>query len=130
MGMEGKGWNILDTILLSLQLLEQILNVYLLEGKINLWILRLLTIIRILRVARLVRSLHLFDELRVIVSSIASSTSTLCWSLLLLLMMIYIFSLLFIQIILGYDDTPHHEDIHYWFSGLFRTILTMFECIV
>lgn len=128
--MEGSAWNVFDLSLVLLQVMEQILKLLSMTIAFNMAILRLLRILRVIRVARLVRAVHLFDELRVITSSIAGSTSTLLWSMVLLAMMIYIFSLVFMQIILSYGETPHHEAIHYWFGSLFRTLLTMFECIV
>merc|ERR1712113_702452 len=45
-------------------------------------------------------------------------------------MTIYIFSLVFLQVILSYGHTEHADKIKYWFGTLFRTFLTMFECIV
>merc|ERR1719188_2477651 len=50
--------------------------------------------------------------------------------MILLMMMIYIFSLVFLQVILSCGTTQHSHEIHYWFGSLFRTFLTMFECIV
>merc|ERR1719401_2932399 len=48
----------------------------------------------------------------------------------LLMMMIYIFALVFLQVILSYGHTEHADKIEYWFGTLFRTFLTLFECIV
>lgn len=132
LSMEGWRWNVLDMILVISQLLEQglILLSQSKEHRTNLGALRLMRLLRIVRIARLLRAFHLFDDLRVIVSSILSSVSSLGWSIMLLLILIYVFSLVFLQSIVGAGHTEHHEEIKYWFASLFRTFLTMFECVV
>merc|ERR1719503_336698 len=44
--------------------------------------------------------------------------------------MIYVFSVLFLQVVADSGNFSEHPSLQYWFGGLGRTILTMFECIV
>lgn len=125
--MEGRRWHLFDTMMLTCQLLEQGIQQYCV---VNLSILRLLRILRVVRIARLVRVLHLVDELRVIVRSLVNSSHTLVWSFVLLGITVYIFSVAFLRIVLDAGDTPHQDEIHYYFASLYRSCLTMFECIV
>jgi len=128
--MEGRWWNYLDTVLIAFQCMEQLLKLFSLVAPLNMGLLRMLRILRIIRVARVVRSLHLFDELRVITASVTSSAASLFWDSVLLTMTTYIASVIILQVILSAGDTPHRDDIAYWFPSLSRAFLTLFESIV
>merc|ERR1719389_709403 len=54
----------------------------------------------------------------------------LFWTLSLLMMVIYIFSVFFTQVVLDVYKTKNSEHLEYWYGRLPRTILTMFEVIV
>merc|ERR1712083_386303 len=79
---------------------------------------------------RAIRVVRLFDELRTIVASMVNSITTLLWALVLLVMMVYVFSVLSMQVILDKVDIEKDDTLKYWFGSLSRTVLTMFECIV
>mmetsp|Transcript_152775 Transcript_152775/g.265427 ORF Transcript_152775/g.265427 Transcript_152775/m.265427 type:complete len:281 (+) Transcript_152775:37-879(+) len=92
--------------------------------------LRLIRVIRLIRITRLVRLVRLVEELGTIMSSILASLTALFWTLLLLMMLMYVVSVFFTQIILELDeDAEHVEEIRYWYGRLPRSMLTMFECI-
>eukprot|EP00929_Paragymnodinium_shiwhaense_P035849 TRINITY_DN19306_c0_g2_i1.p1 TRINITY_DN19306_c0_g2~~TRINITY_DN19306_c0_g2_i1.p1 ORF type:complete len:636 (+),score=112.70 TRINITY_DN19306_c0_g2_i1:128-2035(+) len=131
MNREAWIWNWMDTLLVVTQLLEftQLLSGDIFEFMhVDTW--RMLRTVRLVRVTRLLRSFHIFDELRVIVSSILRSLSSLGWSVVLLMAVIYIFSIILLQIILTVNPSDDHEKFNYWFPGVFRTFLTLFECVV
>eukprot|EP00929_Paragymnodinium_shiwhaense_P008112 TRINITY_DN112044_c0_g1_i1.p1 TRINITY_DN112044_c0_g1~~TRINITY_DN112044_c0_g1_i1.p1 ORF type:complete len:598 (-),score=105.92 TRINITY_DN112044_c0_g1_i1:154-1947(-) len=127
---ETRHWNYLDTFLVLTQSIEQFMTAYRGSQHFNMNALRMLRALRLIRVTRLLRSFHLFDELRVIVSSIMSSASSLGWSVALLCCVIYIFTIILLQIILSVPETEHHHAFEYWFPSVFRTFLTLFECVV
>eukprot|EP00929_Paragymnodinium_shiwhaense_P059522 TRINITY_DN29801_c0_g1_i4.p1 TRINITY_DN29801_c0_g1~~TRINITY_DN29801_c0_g1_i4.p1 ORF type:complete len:640 (-),score=150.04 TRINITY_DN29801_c0_g1_i4:733-2652(-) len=63
----------------------------------NFRVLRVLRILRLVRILRVVRVLHLISELRTIVSSISGSLKSLGWTIILLLLLMYIVAVFFTQ---------------------------------
>lgn len=118
-------WNIFDLIVVLPQVLHRILEMLCTLGdSMALKILPVLRLMRLVRVARLLRVLRSFEELRTIVSSIASSMGSLCWSLLVLAIVNYSFSMLLAQLV---TDAQNPETLQPWFGGVARTMLTLFE---
>merc|ERR1719410_2607233 len=69
--------------------------------------LRVLKGLRIFRVLRVIRVLRFFRDLRMMACSIMQSLGSLCWAMLLLLVIMYLFTALFMQgIILHLQDWP------------------------
>ena len=78
-------------------------------------------------------------ELRAMVESIASSLKSLCWTLVLIGLMIYIVSVYLTQLIAdqgGMDPEKFHDqedqqilDLRYYYGGLIRTNLSLFEAM-
>mmetsp|Transcript_34123 Transcript_34123/g.54440 ORF Transcript_34123/g.54440 Transcript_34123/m.54440 type:complete len:571 (+) Transcript_34123:85-1797(+) len=126
-------WNGFDTLIVVLQISEQITIATSEIGataSTNLNSLRMLRLLRVMRILRLVRVLHLFDELRQIVASMATSFSVLLWSLLILFLVIYIFSVVFLELIANSGEDLDKLEVKKYFGSLPRTIFTMFESIV
>jgi len=94
-------WNYFDLLVVAAQLVQEAIEFFRpsSEGNDadNLRILRVLRVLRIVRIFRLVRVLHLIGELRTIVSSIMGSFRSLFWTVLLLLLMMYIVGVWFLQ---------------------------------
>lgn len=124
-----RAWNIFESIVVSLQLLEQtMLLAYGIPDDID--TLPFLRSLRIIRVVRLVRVFHHFEELNLIVTSISRTLMVLFSFIVLLSLVIYFFSILMLQIIL--DDGKRHFDlqaVHHWFGSVPRTVFTLFEAI-
>jgi hypothetical protein len=123
-------WNIFDTVVVSCQVVEQMMTFIMDCTSAKLTTLRSLRLLRIIRVVRVVRVLHLFEELRQIVGSMMSSFGVLMWSLVILFLVIYLFSVVFLQFILDAGHRADSENLKYYFASLPRTIFTMFESIV
>lgn len=131
--MKGRHWNIFDFSVVSLQLFEQISHLFaILTGNLDLSVVRMLRVLRLVRITRLIRVLRMVHELRTLVASIMGSFKSLGWTLLLLMIVIYTFSVLFTQIVLDRlkSDPPHADALHRWFGSLARTALTLFESIL
>merc|ERR1740117_1365732 len=92
--------------------------------------IRILSFLRLMRIIRLVRIVRYVEELRTIVASIVGSMMALCWTLSLLMMVIYIFSVFFTQVVVDALAVENNTKLTYWYGRLPRTILTMFEVIV
>lgn len=137
----GWRWNWFDLTLVIIQLVEVI-------GMLttnhesssaspvaNVSFLRLLRILRLFRVLRLVRLVQFIGELNTIISSIANSMKSLCWTLFLLLLMIYIVAILFTQVVFSErvlmdQDAPNARVLSHWWGTLDRSILTLYQAIL
>jgi len=131
--MKGWPWNIFDLVVVTLQLVEQVSHVLRwVNIHMNVSVIRTCRVLRLIRITRLIRVVRLVQELRMLVASILNSFKSLGWTLLLLAIVIYIFSVLFTQIVLDAidADVPVAKDLERWFGSLPRTALTLFESIL
>jgi len=135
-------WNYFDTVIVTAQVTEEVLTLVTTstsDTKADQFqILRILRLLRIVRILRVVRVLHLISELRTIVSSIMGSFKSLAWTVVLLLLMIYIVSVYFTQTISDYLIEKQTggvafdaDDAHllYFFGSLSRTILSLWQAM-
>jgi len=81
-----------------------------------------------------IRVLRFFRELRVMVCSILHTLSSLAWALILLLLIMYLFSIIFMQAAAGYmresmPDNPVINDLAYWYSSILGTMYSLFMAI-
>mmetsp|Transcript_56055 Transcript_56055/g.126489 ORF Transcript_56055/g.126489 Transcript_56055/m.126489 type:complete len:611 (-) Transcript_56055:99-1931(-) len=137
--MPGWKWNLFDSVVVGLQLVEMALHhltsVFAsVSINLNFASLRILRILRLIRIIRLVRVLRLVAELRRIVFSFVASLRPFCVTFLLLLMVIYITSVYLTQLILdhrtNHDVNPaSREALDQYFRTLGRTALTLFESV-
>lgn len=130
--MKGNHYNIMDFVLVSLQLLEVALD----PLPQNISFLRVFRIFRLLRVVRLVRILRHIRELRTLIVSIMTSLRSLLWTIVLLMLIIYMFSLYFTELVkdhLAKNENPSNheefEDLKKYFGGVGISMLYMFECL-
>merc|ERR1719359_1096393 len=93
-------WNIFDTVLVALQILEEFMA-RLIDEKdgqsAKFSYMRILRLLRLIRVMRLVRIVRLVSELKTIISSIMGSLRSLMWTLVLLILFIYIVGIFLTQ---------------------------------
>lgn len=121
------GWNFLDTFLVVFAYVEEILDSFVADAP-NISSARLLRLLRLLRMIRVLRVLRFFKDMRIMVTGILGSLKPLVWALLLLGLIIYMFSIIVLQLIqeeihnLNASDVPH-------FSSLLRLMFTLFACI-
>jgi len=103
-------WNYLDLTIVCTSFIEVIFDILLLvqadDGSdtriapTNL--LRVIRIVRVLRVMRVIKVVKFISGLTSLISSILSTLKSLLWSLLLLMMVIYVFGILFTDTAVGY----------------------------
>ena len=72
------------------------------RGNSNFRLMRLLRLGRLVRVVRIVRVVRLFRALRTLVASLAGTLKSLFWSFLLLGLLVYIFAILFTDVVLDH----------------------------
>eukprot|EP00927_Polykrikos_kofoidii_P042166 TRINITY_DN3601_c0_g2_i1.p1 TRINITY_DN3601_c0_g2~~TRINITY_DN3601_c0_g2_i1.p1 ORF type:complete len:828 (-),score=150.70 TRINITY_DN3601_c0_g2_i1:216-2624(-) len=132
----GNMWNIFDALVAMTSLFDIASRICFpdLSSK-NMSFLRILRLTRIVRITRLIRVLRIVEELRTIVSSIMGSMKSLGWTLVLLFMMIYTVAICVTQLVIDHQISMITSgevvspEISHWYGSLFRTILTLYECI-
>eukprot|EP00929_Paragymnodinium_shiwhaense_P018523 TRINITY_DN12934_c0_g1_i1.p1 TRINITY_DN12934_c0_g1~~TRINITY_DN12934_c0_g1_i1.p1 ORF type:complete len:828 (-),score=227.51 TRINITY_DN12934_c0_g1_i1:82-2565(-) len=133
-----RGWNIAESFLVAMQLVE-VFGTYVLPNEKaqaggNLQFLRLLRMLRLVRIVRLARIVRFISELRTIVSSIAGSMKSLSWTLVLISLIIFVCGVWVTQLVADYRGqvevpTELEEDFVAYYGSLFRSVLTLFQAI-
>jgi len=126
---ETMWWAWFDTFMVTNQSIDQFSK--LIEpsnGLRNMSTLRLLRLPKLLRIGRALRMLRLFEVLQVVVNSIYASVQPAFWALVLLLMLVYVFSVFFLQII-G-DSSNQSDELEEYFSSMGGTILVLFDALI
>eukprot|EP00929_Paragymnodinium_shiwhaense_P002185 TRINITY_DN102397_c0_g1_i1.p1 TRINITY_DN102397_c0_g1~~TRINITY_DN102397_c0_g1_i1.p1 ORF type:complete len:814 (+),score=155.03 TRINITY_DN102397_c0_g1_i1:130-2571(+) len=139
---DGWMWNYFDTFVVFAQLLEYGLEFVAASSQLDagqIKQMRVLRVLRLLRILRVVRILHLISELRTIVSSIVGSFKSLGWTVILLLLMIYIVAIFFTQSITerfvmhGEPDVSQfnadENALRNYFGSLGRAVLTLWQAM-
>ncbi|CAJ1413572.1 unnamed protein product [Effrenium voratum] len=122
-------WNALDTVLVLLALVEEVLVlVWTTESQLS--GLKILRMVRLARILRIVRVVRFFSELRVMVNGVIGSAKSLCWALLLLLLVNFLFGVVFMQLSMEYLETINPQaELRQYFGSLPRTMLTLYQAI-
>lgn len=139
------GWNIFDLVLVVAAFIEEILTVVT-EQSINLSAMQFLRIMRLVKVLRIVRVMRVFNDLRKMVTGILGALRSLAWCLLLLLLIMYTFSVCMMQVAADELSKNKKEDLEWvddmtlsqstiseiqrFFGSLIQSIFTLFQAIV
>ncbi|CAE7864888.1 Cacna1c [Symbiodinium microadriaticum] len=131
-------WNWLDLFVVTSSWIELAVDIVspdheTLGANSNLRIMRLLRLGRLVRVVRIVRVVKLFRALRTLVYSLLGTLKSLFWSFLLLILIIYIFGILFTDVVLNHlweeGRTAESENVQQYFGTLYASIITLFRSI-
>eukprot|EP00929_Paragymnodinium_shiwhaense_P051451 TRINITY_DN25890_c0_g2_i1.p1 TRINITY_DN25890_c0_g2~~TRINITY_DN25890_c0_g2_i1.p1 ORF type:complete len:1165 (-),score=239.14 TRINITY_DN25890_c0_g2_i1:263-3757(-) len=132
-------WNIFDITVVCLQLSEEILALFTgsaREEKVgNLNFIRVLRVLRLARIIRVFRLLRYLQELRAMLLSIVSSLRSLCWTICLLLFLIYILSVYVTQLIADTSVArpnildPEISELPRYFGSLPACVLSLFQAM-
>jgi len=120
-------WNVFDATLVLLQLGEQILGFFANVGVNKL--MRILQILRLVRIVRMVRMLHLISELRALMASLAGSLRSLCWTVLLLMLIMYGTGVCLTQVVSDQRAARGVEFQDELIGSLGVTMLTLYQAI-
>mmetsp|Transcript_27948 Transcript_27948/g.64503 ORF Transcript_27948/g.64503 Transcript_27948/m.64503 type:complete len:936 (-) Transcript_27948:33-2840(-) len=129
-------WNMFDTVVVLLQIVEEIMNLVANSISVNFSFLRIIRILRLIRVIRLIRILRLITDLRTLVTSLAGSIKAFGWTVILLFMLIYTVAIFFTQLVtdhrLGLNDEELARPSHLpqYFDSLGSTILALYQSIL
>jgi voltage-gated sodium channel len=116
-------WNVLDFFLVAYGYSEMILG-----GLTITWLrsLRLFRMVRVLRVLKLAKSMK---ELRLILSCLLGSFVNLLWSIVMILIIVFMFSLVFVQETAAHLESTEarEEELMLRFGSVERCMLNLFE---
>lgn len=126
-------WNLLDTILVSIAVVEEFLALVM-TSALQMSGLKILRMVRLARILRIVRVVRFFSELRVMVNGVIGSGKSLCWALLLLVGVNFLFGVVFMQLSVEFLENSEassssHSDLLRYFGSLPRTMLTLYQAI-
>eukprot|EP00928_Gymnodinium_smaydae_P032006 TRINITY_DN23302_c0_g1_i1.p1 TRINITY_DN23302_c0_g1~~TRINITY_DN23302_c0_g1_i1.p1 ORF type:complete len:561 (-),score=72.19 TRINITY_DN23302_c0_g1_i1:269-1951(-) len=138
----GRGWNIFDTFIVGLQLVDEVANAVTgSDSPINggsatnfMRLARLVRLLRILRVLRLVRFVH---ELRKLLYLLIASMSSFIWTVVLLFGVIYMMSVLLTQLVIDFapkvDDlqqlSPSQIALNKYFGSVVDSSFSLFKAV-
>lgn len=105
----------------------------------NLRLVRILRMGRLLRVFRVIRVVRIFKALRKLVASLVDTTKSLIWAMFLLGLIIYIFSILFTDIVLDFleenlnntsADADVQDNLQWYFGNIYTSGETLFRSLL
>jgi hypothetical protein len=131
-------WNIFDTVVVVLQVIEVFVSGAVDKQTHLGGVIRISRAVRILRLVSALRSCRSF---RVLVTAIAGTLKNCAWAVVLLLLVIYVFSIIFTQSVVdflrdrtsdsGFDpDRDPQSDLRIYFGSLPRSVFTLYKSII
>jgi len=128
--MSGCAWNWFDFFVVLLMLMEELTDA--LQKVVDLQAMRVLRILRLIRVVRMVRIIHLIGELRTLATSIASSLKSLAWTVVMLMLLMFIVGVTLTQIVSDFrisnsEPGDHHGELGSKFGSVFISMLTLYQ---
>jgi len=135
--MYGWGWNVFDSVLISMQLIEETLTVIVTQNGFGgmYGSADVLRVVRVLRTIRAVRVLHVMkfaSDLQMLVSCVMQSFRAFFWSLGLVMMVLYVFGVYLTQLVTQKRlSNPDHEypELLLWFRSLPIAVLSLFQAL-
>jgi Ca2+-binding EF-hand superfamily protein len=130
------GWNLFDLTLVLLQLGE-VVGVAIGAmvageegGGRQLAAVQLLRFMRIMRIVRLLRMLRFMHELRLVLSAVLNCFRPFLWTMLLLLLFIYVFGVFLTQLVLNYRIVhASNANLERYYGHLVLSLLSLFESV-
>jgi len=127
-------WNLLDFTVVGFQAVSEILEWTESSWNVSFGYLRVLRSLRIIRMVRLARLMHFIRELRPLVASVAATLKSLCWTMALIGLMIYMIGVLISQVIV--EQARHNPIILHkgapleiFYGSLGRTLLSLYQAM-
>jgi len=132
--MTGCAWNVLDIILVLAQVTEEVLlAVADSDGQDNADVMRAVRILRVIKVLRLVGTVRMAEDLQLLINCLLLSLKQFLWSVLLLLLAIYVMAVYVTQAASAYRmEQPtgtYAEQITRWWGSMPQSILSLFQGI-
>lgn len=123
-------WNAMDAGLVTVALVEEsIMLVAASTESVDLSGLKVLRTLRLARILRIVKVVRFLSELRIMVNGVIGSARSLCWALLLILLVNFLFGVFFMQLSIDYLETKEDQALTKFFGSLPRTMMTLYQGI-
>mmetsp|Transcript_778 Transcript_778/g.1443 ORF Transcript_778/g.1443 Transcript_778/m.1443 type:complete len:639 (+) Transcript_778:127-2043(+) len=138
-------WNYLDLVIVSTSILEAVFSIALVgtdDGSSKSVVIRYVRILRLVRVIRIMKVIRFIGGLRTLVQSILGTLKSLMWSIILLLIIMYVFSILFTDAVTSQvqdsllldeidtvDSARSLVSSHEIFGTLFLSMSTLYQSI-
>ncbi|CAE7734014.1 Scn9a, partial [Symbiodinium pilosum] len=134
--MHACAWNIIDLVLAILQIIEEVLAIAadrLDPSYQNTSVMRAVRMMRGVKVLRLVRAVRYARDLQLIVSCLILSLRTFLWSVLLLVMTIYVMAIYVTQACnlrrFENPDADGNDLLKQWWGDIFTSMLSVFQAL-
>ncbi|CAK9070144.1 unnamed protein product [Durusdinium trenchii] len=126
-------WNVMDAALVAVAIVEEVILVMVAasaESSVDLSGLKVLRMLRLARILRVVKVVRFFSELRIMVNGVIGSARSLCWALLLIMLVNFLFGVFFMQLSIDYlEETSQDQALMKYFGSLPRTMMTLYQAI-
>jgi len=133
-------WNYLDLVIVGTSAVEMVFDIILAievgdsADLTQTRLMRSIRIVRVLRVMRVIKVVKFISALTSLVSSILSTLKSLLWSLVLLLMVMYVFAILFTDTVIGHVQEVGQGDqtevqLLTYFGSLHLSMHTLFRSV-
>lgn len=128
----GFAWGGFDILAVGLQLVEEVYRGAARDGEQGEGVsgVSIIRVLRLIRVMRVIRIIRFFGELRTLVVSIMNSMRSLFWTIVLLLLGIYLVAVYFTQLMLDLrlsGDDGRASELNQYFGSLPRSMLTLYS---
>lgn len=131
--MSGWQWNIFDSIIVGVQVSEQIITFATRDDRalMNFSVARVIRSLRLIRLLRVARVLRGIGELRILVLSIMSAMQSLAWTVVLLTLMIYTLAIYLTQMVIDCQatlepDSKWTEVLNQYYGSVPSAMLSLF----
>lgn len=124
-------WNTFDMVVVSLQIVEEVMGA--IAVSLNFSFVRVLRVLRLVRIVRVLRIVRLVSRLRTLFCSLVASARDFLWTILLLVMLIYIASVYFTQLVTEHrlslrdESSPRLESLY---GSMGDTLLLLYQSIL
>lgn len=108
-------WNIFDFLLVSMSLFDLLMETFSPSDGSggNVSFMRIFRLLKLAKILRTLRVMKIFRDLAQILESFKNCMTSLLWSLIMMLFVLYVFALIFIQGMTGViSETGEHDDVH------------------
>jgi hypothetical protein len=110
-GNKGFGWNAWDSLIVASSIVEEVAALAFSTRRNRISSVRVVRVLRLVRALRVIRVLRFFGELRIMVSGIMNCGKSLLWASLLIAIMTYTFSVVFLQASFAYLEDSDHDTV-------------------
>lgn len=134
--MPGWKWNVFDFTMVAMQVLEELVRTVVVFGDTsalgNFKIMRVLRVLRLIRIVRVVRIMRMVSDLRTIVASVMGSLKALLWTVVLLMIFMYMVAVYFTQTVTDYkvaQGAAYPTVFDDYYNSVFKTFVGLYMAI-